>query len=57
MYPPKDRYFGKDLVGRRQTRETSHNLYAGTGDGVHTSWNLFGHEILPLPTLDELEAA
>ena len=56
-YPPRDRNHGRDIVGRHQTRETSRNLYAGTGDGIHTNWNMYGHEILPLPTLDELEAA
>lgn len=44
------------FAGVRPTRDTLRNLYAGSDEGVHTSWGMFGHEVMPLPTLDEIEA-
>lgn len=43
--------------GVRPTTKTLRNMYAGFDEGVHLSWGLRGHEILPLPMLDEIEAA
>ena len=51
-------YAGRsDLAGRRPTRKTLNNPYAALDEGVHINWGLFGHEIPPYPTLDELEGS
>jgi hypothetical protein len=40
---------------RRRTRKTINNLYAAYDEGIHFSWDITGHEILPHPTLDQLD--
>ena len=45
----------RDWEGRRRERQWLDNLYAAAEEGIHTNWDLYGHEILRLPTLDELE--
>lgn len=54
--PPR-RSYGRhsDLAGRARTRRTLNNPYAALDEGIHTNWDLFGHEIVRLPTLDEIE--
>lgn len=54
--PPEAIYRTMGFAGVRPTRDTLRNLYAGFDEGVHTSWGMFGHEVMPLPTLDEIEA-
>jgi hypothetical protein len=43
------------FAGKRRTNKTLKNLYAAFDEGVHTNWDVFGHEIEPLPTLDDIE--
>lgn len=55
--PPQEPiYRTMGFAGVRPTRDTLRNLYAGFDEGVHTCWGMFGHEVMPLPTLDEIEA-
>lgn len=57
--PPIREQWGTNTLGfagKRRTKATINNPYAAFDEGVHTNWDVFGHEILPLPTLDEIDA-
>ena len=46
----------RGFKGLRRTRENLDKMYAAPDEGIHISWDIHGHEILPLPTMDECAA-
>jgi hypothetical protein len=45
----------RSMQGRCRRRAEVANPYAAFDEGIHFNWDIHGHEVLPLPTLDEIE--